>query len=147
MPLTPESLWRLSRSLHRAGHRRLARAVKGLCFIVFRCVLPPEAYVLGRVHLGHFGMGVVIHPNVTLGDHVRLWHGVTISVSDTPGTSSRVTIGDRVEIGTGAVIISPLKRSLTICSDVKVGANAVVTKSIGVPGTYIGQPAALVRPS
>jgi len=45
-------------------------------------------------------------------------------------------IGDRVYIGSNATILP-----VTICSDVVIGAGAVVTRDILAPGTYAGNPA------
>ncbi len=53
--------------------------------------------------------------------------------------SSRV--GDRVSIGSNATILP-----VTICSDVVIGAGAVVTRDITEPGIYAGNPARLLRP-
>lgn len=50
------------------------------------------------------------------------------------------TIGDRVSIGSNATILP-----VSICSDVVVGAGAVVTRDIDVPGIYAGNPARLLR--
>jgi acetyltransferase-like isoleucine patch superfamily enzyme len=50
------------------------------------------------------------------------------------------SIADRVSIGSNATIL-PVK----ICSDVVVGAGAVVTKDILISGTYIGNPARLLK--
>ena len=50
------------------------------------------------------------------------------------------TIGDRVSIGTGAIIL-PVK----ICDGTVVGAGAVVTKDIDEPGVYVGNPARRLR--
>ena len=49
------------------------------------------------------------------------------------------TIGDRVSIGTGAIIL-PVR----ICEGTVIGAGAVVTKDIDVPGVYVGNPAHLL---
>jgi UDP-3-O-[3-hydroxymyristoyl] glucosamine N-acyltransferase len=49
-------------------------------------------------------------------------------------------IGDRVSIGSNATILP-----VNICSDVLVGAGAVVTKSINQSGVYAGVPARRVR--
>lgn len=45
-------------------------------------------------------------------------------------------IGDRVYIGSNATILP-----ITICSDVTIGAGAVVTRDITEAGTYVGNPA------
>jgi len=49
-------------------------------------------------------------------------------------------IGDRVSIGSNATIL-PVR----ICNDSVIGAGAVVTKDIEVPGVYAGNPARLLR--
>ena len=49
-------------------------------------------------------------------------------------------IGCNVSIGTNATIL-PVK----ICDNVVVGAGAVVTKNINIPGVYVGNPARLLR--
>jgi len=49
-------------------------------------------------------------------------------------------IGNRVSIGTNATIL-PVK----ICDNVVIGAGAVVTKDITVPGIYAGNPARKIR--
>lgn len=49
-------------------------------------------------------------------------------------------IGNNVSIGTNATILP-----VTICDRVVVGAGAVVTKDITIPGIYAGNPARLIR--
>ena len=49
-------------------------------------------------------------------------------------------IGDRVSIGSNATLL-PVR----ICSDIVIGAGAVVTRDIEVPGIYAGNPARLMR--
>jgi acetyltransferase-like isoleucine patch superfamily enzyme len=49
-------------------------------------------------------------------------------------------LGNRVSVGTNATILP-----VTICDQVVIGAGAVVTKDITVPGIYAGNPARLLR--
>ena len=49
-------------------------------------------------------------------------------------------VGNNVSIGTNATILP-----VTICDNVVIGAGAVVTKDILVPGIYAGNPARLLR--
>lgn len=49
-------------------------------------------------------------------------------------------IGNKVSIGTNTTILP-----VSICDNVVVGAGAVVTKDITVPGIYVGNPARLLR--
>lgn len=46
------------------------------------------------------------------------------------------SIGDRVSIGSNATLLP-----VTVCSDVVIGAGAVVTRDITEPGVYSGNPA------
>lgn len=85
---------------------------------------------------------------VSIGEDCFIGHGVMF-VNDTFSTGGpargnkdlwrSTTIGNRVSIGSGATIL-PVK----ICDDVVVGAGAVVTKDIAVPGSYVGNPARLL---
>jgi acetyltransferase-like isoleucine patch superfamily enzyme len=51
-------------------------------------------------------------------------------------------IGNRVSIGSNATILP-----VEICDDVVIGAGAVVSPEITVPGNYAGNPARLIRKS
>jgi acetyltransferase-like isoleucine patch superfamily enzyme len=82
---------------------------------------------------------------VTIGEDCFVGHGVMF-INDTfsgggPARGNRdlwrdTQIGDRVSIGSNATILP-----VSICSDVVIGAGAVVTKSIERPGVYAGNPA------
>jgi acetyltransferase-like isoleucine patch superfamily enzyme len=85
---------------------------------------------------------------VTIGEDCFIGHGVMF-VNDTFSTGApaggrrelwrATTIGNRVSIGSGATILP-----VTICDDVVIGAGAVVTRDIAVPGSYVGNPAHLL---
>lgn len=87
---------------------------------------------------------------VTIGDDVFVGHGV-VFINDTfasggpaRGDRSRwrpTNIGDRVSIGSNATVLP-----VNICSDVVIGAGAVVTRDIDEPGTYAGNPARRTGP-
>jgi acetyltransferase-like isoleucine patch superfamily enzyme len=85
---------------------------------------------------------------VTIGDECFISHGAMF-VNDLFGTGGpaknpelwRPTkLGNRVSVGTNATILP-----VTICDQVVIGAGAVVTKDITVPGIYAGNPARLLR--
>jgi acetyltransferase-like isoleucine patch superfamily enzyme len=52
----------------------------------------------------------------------------------------KTNVGNNVSIGTNATILP-----VNICDDAVIGAGAVVTKDITVPGIYAGNPAKLIR--
>ena len=82
---------------------------------------------------------------VTIGADCFIGHGVmfindTFSSGGPAGgdqTKWRSTqLADRVSVGSNATLLP-----VSICSDVVIGAGAVVTKDITEPGTYAGNPA------
>jgi acetyltransferase-like isoleucine patch superfamily enzyme len=87
---------------------------------------------------------------VTIGDDCFISHGAMF-INDrfagggpAGGDSSKwepTVIGDHVSIGTNATIL-PVR----ICSNVVIGAGAVVTRDIDRPGIYVGNPAEFLRP-
>lgn len=86
---------------------------------------------------------------VSIGDDCFIGHGVMF-VNDTFATGGpargrrelwrSTNIGDRVSIGSNATIMP-----VDICSDVVIGAGAVVVKPITKPGIYAGNPARFLR--
>jgi len=86
---------------------------------------------------------------VSIGEDCFIAHGVMF-VNDLfsrggPARGSRslwrsTTVGNRVSIGSNATILP-----VAICDDVVIGAGAVVTRDISVPGVYAGNPARLIR--
>jgi acetyltransferase-like isoleucine patch superfamily enzyme len=85
---------------------------------------------------------------VTIGDDCFISHGamfindpfVNGGPAGNPELWRPTRLGNRVSIGTNATILP-----VTICEDVVIGAGAVVTKDITVPGFYVGNPARLLR--
>jgi acetyltransferase-like isoleucine patch superfamily enzyme len=86
---------------------------------------------------------------VTIGDDTTVAHGVMF-INDTfriggPARGNKTLwketrIGSNVSIGSNATILPVM-----ICDQAVIGAGAVVTKDIIVPGIYAGNPARLVR--
>jgi len=62
-------------------------------------------------------------------------------IVDSTHISGNVTINEKVYIGTGTVVLE----KINICSNVTIGAGAVVTKDITEPGTYVGVPAVRIK--
>jgi sugar O-acyltransferase (sialic acid O-acetyltransferase NeuD family) len=96
--------------------------------------------------------GNILTTNITIGDNVQInldctvGHDVQLAEYATlaPGVhvSGCVTVGRRVYIGTGAVIINGTQQEpLTIGDDAVVGAAACVTRSVAAGATVVGVPA------
>lgn len=103
-----------------------------LCIILGGCVIGRGANFGDRFVLIH-SLGVVINGAVVGGDDIMIEHQVTIGAER--GTSP--ALGNRVFIGAGAKIVG----AVHVGDDVKIGANAVVTRSISNGATAVGIPA------
>jgi acetyltransferase-like isoleucine patch superfamily enzyme len=85
---------------------------------------------------------------VTIGSHCFISHGAkfvndlfsTGDISRDAGAWRPTVVGDGVLVGTNATILP-----VTICANAVIGAGAVVTRDITVPGIYAGNPARLLR--
>lgn len=79
---------------------------------------------------------VVIHPGVVAGEHLTIAQFATFGEAK----SGVPAIGDRVSVGSGAVVIG----GITVGSDSHIGANAVVTRDVSANTTVVGVPAKTV---
>jgi serine O-acetyltransferase len=137
----PCLLWWLSGKLYRAHLKPLAWILKGVNFTLFHAVLPFQCEIERDVELMHQGLGIVVHPNVTIGHKVRIYNHVTIGSDACIGSPYRITIEDGVVIGTGAKIIAKREQSIRIGAGAKIGANAVVLGDVPAGATAVGVPA------
>lgn len=73
--------------------------------------------------------GCVVAHDSCIGAHSILAPAVRLA--------GRVQVGERCFLGIGTTSID----SLTIVADARTGGGAVLTRSLEVPGTYVGVPA------
>jgi serine O-acetyltransferase len=122
---------------HKLTGRLLSQMVRGLTGIEIH----PGATIGQGLFIDH-GMGVVIGETAEIGEDVTLYHGVTLGGTKLEKGKRHPTLNDRVVVGAGAKILG----AITIGSDTRIGANAVVVKSVpensvvvGVPGQNIAR--------
>lgn len=77
--MNPVTLWRLSCAAHQKKIPLVPRLLKTIIFLVYKAILPGEAVIGPGLSLEHYGLGVVVHPNVTIGSNVRIYHAVTLA--------------------------------------------------------------------
>lgn len=142
---SPELLWRSSIWMHQHHLRLLAKCIKVLNYLCHRALLPAQAIVGKRITLEHYALGIVIHPNVTIGDDCRIYHHVTIAGEVPIDAKERVVIGDRVVLGVNAVILPRPYCGLFIGDDAIIGAGAVVTSDVPARAVVVGVPGKVIR--
>jgi serine O-acetyltransferase len=128
-------LWMHNAKLPARWLSQLARGLTGI-------EIHPGATIAPGLFIDH-GMGVVIGETAEVGSDVTLYHGVTLGGTSLSKGKRHPTIGDRVTIGAGAKILG----NITIGSDSRVGANAVVVKSVPENSVVVGVPGQIVRRS
>lgn len=134
---------------HRIAHRLyqenlffLARLVSEVSRLLTGIEIHPGAKIGERLVIDH-GMGVVIGETAEIGNDCIIFHGVTLGGIKFDPIKRHPTVGDRVLIGAGAKILGPI----TLADDVRIGAGAVVTKSIEAKQTWVAPAAHLFVPA
>ncbi len=118
------------------------------CSIGNKCFIGPFTEIQKRVTIGDntkVQSHTFICELVTIGNNCFIGHGVMFindlfedggpAMGDVSKWKSTI-IGNNVSIGSNATILP-----VTICDNVVIGAGAVVTKNIHLPGIYFGNPA------
>jgi serine O-acetyltransferase len=107
--------------------------------IRFGISLPPEVMIGPGFYIGHYG-GIVVHPEVVIGECCNMSHDVTIGLASRGEHFGCPTLGDRVYIGPGAKLFG----KIVIGSHAAIGANAVVTRSVPEGAVAVGIPARVI---
>ncbi|CAG0947815.1 serine O-acetyltransferase [Anaerolineae bacterium] len=127
---------------HRVSHwlwlhnfKFLARWVSQLTRGLTGIEIHPGATIGPRFFIDH-GMGVVIGETAEVGADVTLYHGVTLGGTSLNKGKRHPTLEDRVVVGAGAKVLG----AITIGADSRIGANAVVVKSVLPESIVVGVP-------
>ena len=99
----------------------------------------PGATIGKGLFIDH-GMGVVIGETAEIGDDVTMYQGVTLGGTGKEKGKRHPTIGDNVVLAAGAKVLGPI----IVGDNAKVGAGAVVIRSVPPDCTAVGVPARVV---
>ena len=134
---------------HRLAHwlwmhhmRLVARWVSQLARGLTGIEIHPGAVIGAGLFIDH-GMGVVIGETAEVGAEVTMYHGVTLGGTSLSKGKRHPTIGDRVVIGAGSKVLG----AITIGDDSRIGANAVVVRSVPSNSVVVGVPGQVVSRS
>lgn len=125
---------------HRRGLRFWARGLSQFARFWTQIEIHPGAQIGKGVFIDH-GSGVVIGETAIVGDDVTIYQGVTLGGTSLEHVKRHPTIGSRVIIGSGAKVLG----NIEIGDDSRIGANAVVTKSVPDHSVVVGVPGQVIR--
>jgi serine O-acetyltransferase len=136
------ALWgyRLSHWLWTHRLKLPGRAVSQLMRSLTGIEIHPGASLGPGFFIDH-GMGVVIGETAELGANVTLYHGVTLGGTTLTKGKRHPTLGDNVVVGAGAKILG----AITVGSNSRVGANAVVNKPVPPNSVVVGVPGQIIK--
>jgi serine O-acetyltransferase len=126
---------RLTHKLWQRNLRLPARWLSQLIRVLTGIEIHPGASIGPGFFIDH-GMGVVIGETAEIGADVTIYHGVTLGGTSLNKGKRHPTLGDRVVVGAGAKLLGAIK----IGDDCRIGANAVVVKSVPPNAVVVGVP-------
>lgn len=128
-------LWNHKLLLFARWFSQLMRSLTGI-------EIHPGAKIGPNLFIDH-GMGVVIGETAEVGKCVTLYHGVTLGGTSLFKEKRHPTLEDHVVVGAGAKILG----AITIGANSRIGANAVVVKSVPPNSVVVGVPGQILARS
>lgn len=117
----------------------LPRLISQISRILTMIEIHPGARIGKRFFIDH-GAGVVIGETTVIGDDVTIYQGVTLGGTGKEKGKRHPSIGNNVVVGAEAIVLG----NITIGDNSRVGAAAVVTKSVPPNSTVVGNSARVV---
>ena len=135
------ALWahRVAHFLWRHKFRLLARLISHINRFFTGIEIHPGATIGRRFFIDH-GAGVVIGETSDIGDDVLIYQGVVLGGTTLEKKKRHPTIGNNVEMGSGAIALGPI----TIGDSARIGSGSVVIKSVPPGVTVVGIPGRVV---
>jgi len=138
--ITPVILYRFSNLLTKYKLGILGKVVSIFNFMLFGCDIARKAKIDGGLYLPH-SSGVVIGEFATIGKNCIIHQGVTLGTRGEEYEDANPTLGDYVEICTGAKILG----KITLDDYSVIGANSVVLKDVPRCAVVVGIPSKVVK--
>jgi len=122
----------------RAAAKTLAAILQKVMEIITGICLPRDATIGGGLYLPSFG--AIILGRGSIGANCTIEQNVTLGIAGRGEERGRPTIGNRVFIGAGAMIVG----KITIGDDAYIFPGSVVTRSVPARAAVMGYPAKIV---
>jgi serine O-acetyltransferase len=132
---------RLIHPLYNLGIPFIPRLISQISRILTGVEIHPGARIGKGFFIDH-GAGIVIGETSEIGDNCVMFHNVTLGGTGKHAGKRHPTIGANVLIGTGAILLGPLR----IGDNVKIGANTFLYM-VDIPDncTVVGTPGHITR--
>jgi serine O-acetyltransferase len=131
--------YRIANWLWRHQLKLIARLLSQITRAFTGIEIHPGASIGRRLFIDH-GMGVVIGETTQIGDNVTLYHGVTLGGVNLSKGKRHPTLGNHVVVGAGAKVLG----NIFLGDGTRIGANAVVVKSVPANSVVVGVPGQVV---
>ena len=122
----------------RGAAKTLAAVLQKLMEIITGICLPRDAEIGGGLYLPSFG-GVILGRG-SIGDNCTIEQNVTLGIAGRGAERGRPTIGNRVFIGAGSMIVG----KITVGDDAYIFPGSVVTRPVPPRAVVMGYPAKIV---
>jgi serine O-acetyltransferase len=137
------ALHRLSALCWHNGFTTLGRFVSHTARFFTGIEIHPGATIGQGVFIDH-GLGVVIGETAVIGNDCTIYQGVTLGgTSLTKGAKRHPTLENGVIVSAGAKVLG----GFTVGAGARVGANAVLLRSVPPMATAVGIPAKIIEPN
>ena len=107
--------------------------------IRFGFIIPDSCKIGKGLYIGHFGR-IIVHPWVQMGCNVNLSPGVTIGRTNRGKNKGVPIIGNRVWIGTNALVVG----KITVGNNVLIGPGAYVNFDVPDDAVVLGNPGKII---
>ncbi len=132
-------IYRLAHFVWIRGHKTLARLISHIGRFLTGIEIHPGAKIGRRFFIDH-GMGVVIGETAEIGDDVLIYQGVVLGGVSREKTKRHPTLGNRVVVGAGAILLGPIE----VGENARIGAGSVVIKDVPDNATVVGVPGRVI---
>ena len=134
------SIYRMAHRLYKMGIPMLPRMMTEYAHQLTGIDIHPGATIGNYFFIDH-GTGVVIGETTTIGEHVKLYQGVTLGGTGKDIGKRHPTLGNNVMVGSGAKVLGPFR----VGDNARIAANAVVLREVPEGATVVGVPGRIVR--
>lgn len=118
----------------------IPRLISQITRLFTQIEIHPGAKIGRRVFIDH-GFGVVIGETAEIGQNVTIYQGVTLGGTGKEKGKRHPTICDDVVLGAGSIILG----NIIIGERSRIGAGAVLTKSVPPDSTVVGNPSWTIK--